>query len=66
MVTKGPLPGKNPVPPPVVPGLIPAAAGTYTPGTQGGGSDRSETATLNKSDFFSFQRPRFSKQGSHL
>lgn len=66
MVTKGSLPEKNPVPPPVVPGLIPAAAGTYTPGTQGGHSDRSEMATLNKSDSFSFQHPMFSKQGPHL
>lgn len=43
-------PGKNPVPPPMAPGLIPAPAGTYTPGSQDGESDRSETATLNKSD----------------
>lgn len=63
---KAPLPGKNPVPPPVVPGLIPVAAGTYTPGTQDGGGDKSETATLNKNVSFPLERPRFSKQGPHL
>lgn len=47
---RSPLPGKNPVPPPAEPGLIPAPGGTYTPGAQDGGK-RSDTATLNKSDF---------------
>lgn len=46
------LPGKYPVPAPAAPGLIPAPAGTYTPGEQvGGGGNRSESATLTKGDF---------------